>query len=315
MSLTTPTATTPWWPETTNALDAALVYHNAGLCVIPLTGKRPTLGGWKHYQTQRPTEANLRRWAKEGLLQNLGIVCGAVSRKLVVLDFDGPAAYAAFAALFPALAESFTVATGSGQGKHVYLKVDSLPPTTRALDTPIGHLELRSDGTYIATPPSLHPVTNKRYIVEKSVDIQHVLDLDALVAWIESFKFNQPPPQNWRPPRTQPPSNGSLNPDLIEAIADRLRQGRHKERGEWINCSCVYPECHKNGDRNPSFGFNTQSGYGYCYKCGSILAKDLCEVLDIHPDDHGGLFRLHTLRRSAPHQQVIELPAPHLRSV
>ena len=27
--------------------------------------------------------------------------------------------------------------------------------------------ELRAAGTYVAAPPSLHPVTNKRYIVEK----------------------------------------------------------------------------------------------------------------------------------------------------
>ena len=164
MSSTTPEATAAWWPDTTNPFDAALAYHNAGLCVIPLSGKRPALGSWKHYQRQRPPEAAIRRWQQEGLLRNVGIVCGAVSSNLVVLDFDGPGAYGAFAALFPTLAQSFTVATGSGKGKHVYLYVDTLPPTTRALDTPIGNVELRAEGTYVAAPPSVHPVTGSRYI-------------------------------------------------------------------------------------------------------------------------------------------------------
>ena len=258
MSSTTPEATATWWPDTTNPFDAALAYHNAGLCVIPLSGKRPALGSWKHYQKQRPPEAAIRRWQQEGLLRNVGIVCGAVSGNLVVLDFDGPAAYAAFAALFPTLAQSFTVATGSGKGKHVYLYVDSLPPTTRALDTPIGNVELRAEGTYVAAPPSVHPVTGNRYVVEKPAAILRVPDLSELVTWIESFKAAEPPKQDWRPPRTAPPANGTINPDLVEAIADTLRQRRHKERGEWINCPCVYPERHKNGDRHPSFGFNTR---------------------------------------------------------
>ena len=69
MSLDTSHATTDWWPKTTNTLDAALAYHEAGLCVIPLRGKRPAVISWKQYQQSRPSEADLRRWAQEGLLE------------------------------------------------------------------------------------------------------------------------------------------------------------------------------------------------------------------------------------------------------
>ncbi len=279
------------WPDTSNPLDAALAYHHAGLCVIPLNGKRPALGGWKPYQRERPAEADIRRWAAEGQLQNLGIVCGAVSGNLVVLDCDGPAAHAAFAALFPDLAQTLTIATGSGQGKHVYLYAEALPPTTRALDTPIGHLELRAEGAYVAAPPSIHPVTRRRYVVEKPLDIRRVPELAKLVDWIESFKVTERPAPIWRPPRNATPVNGSINPNLIDAIADALRQQRHRERGGWINCSCPNSAGHKHGDRHPSFGFNTASGYGYCYVCGSMLAKDLCDLLGIDPAAHGGLLR------------------------
>jgi len=318
MSLEAPTATAAWWSETNNTLDAALAYHNAGLCVIPLKGKRPALGGWKHYQKQRPSESDIRRWAQENVLQNLGIVCGAVSDNLVVLDFDGPAAYAAFAALFPTLTTSFTVATGSGQGKHVYLYADSLPPTTRALDTPIGHIELRSEGTYVASPPSTHPVTDQRYLVENHADIQRVPDLEKLVEWIEAFKAVEKSASNWRPPRITPPSNNAINPDLIDTIADTLRQQRHKERGEWINCSCPNTAGHKNGDRHPSFGFNVETGYGHCYVCGSMLAKDLCDLLGINPDEHGGLIQkpaLTLVRNERPAGNGTAMPAVQVEAV
>ncbi|MBN1310249.1 MAG: DUF3987 domain-containing protein, partial [Anaerolineae bacterium] len=95
----------------------------------------------------------------------------------------------------------------------------------------------------------------------------------------------------WQPPKHLPPTNSTVNPELVAAIAERLRQLRHKERGEWINCSCVYPERHSNGDKHPSFGFNTASGYAFCYRCGTILAKDLCERLGIDPREHGGLIK------------------------
>jgi hypothetical protein len=267
---------------------AALAYHNLGMSVLPLKGKRPSLNEWKQHQTQHPTAQQINSWQGQGLLENVGIICGGVSGNLVVLDFDGPGAYGAFAALFPALTETYTIKTGSGEGKHVYLYVDRLPPTTRALDTPIGHIELRAEGCYVVAPPSTHPVTGKTYEVEKPLDILRVPNLDEVVAWIEKFKAPQP---EWRPPRDLPPVNGSINPEVISAIADHLRQGRHRENGEWINCSCVYPERHKNGDRHPSFGLNTRSGFGFCYRCGTILAKDICEVLNIDPIQYGGLVK------------------------
>ncbi|MBN1311344.1 MAG: bifunctional DNA primase/polymerase, partial [Anaerolineae bacterium] len=108
---------------------AALAYHSMGLSMLPLKGKRPSLNEWKQHQKRRPTTRQINSWQGQGLLENVGIICGEVSGNLVVLDFDGPGAYGAFAALFPILVETYTIATGSGDGKHVYLYVDRLPPT------------------------------------------------------------------------------------------------------------------------------------------------------------------------------------------
>lgn len=80
-----------------------------------------------------------------------------------------------------------------------------------------------------------------------------------------------------------------LNPNLIAAVTDIFAHHGYRRRGDWLNGPCVYPQHHRHGDRHPSFGFNTRTGYGFCYVCGSILLKDLCAVFDIQPDFYGGI--------------------------
>src|SRR5574341_1795326 len=179
--------TRPFWTDTEDVLEAALAFHRADLCVVPLRGKHPALVEWKKYQVTRSSEQDLENWYKSGLLSNIGVVCGAVSNNTVVIDFDGPGGYPAFTATFPHLAETFTVATGGGIGKHVYLRVDRLPPTTKAMQTPIGNLELRSDGAYVVAPGSIHPQTRQPYRVEKPFEILRVGDLGAVVDWLRAF--------------------------------------------------------------------------------------------------------------------------------
>ncbi|MBZ0304974.1 MAG: bifunctional DNA primase/polymerase, partial [Anaerolineae bacterium] len=129
--------------------EAAQGYTAQGMRVISLNGKRPALNGWKEYQQHKATATEIEIWHKNGLLENIGIVCGEVSDNLVVLDLDGAAGYPAFAATFPHLAQTYTVATGGGVGKHVYFRVDTLPPSVKAMNTPIGNLELCGEGRQV----------------------------------------------------------------------------------------------------------------------------------------------------------------------
>ena len=131
--------------QTTNILRAALLYRSMGFSVLPLKGKRPICKNWKQYQETSATQEVIREWHKQGLLQNIGLICGAVSANHVALDLDGAAGYPAFVATFPLLAETYTVATGGGVGKHIYWRVDQLPEAVKAMDTPIGNLEMCSE--------------------------------------------------------------------------------------------------------------------------------------------------------------------------
>jgi predicted transcriptional regulator len=274
-----------------NSLTAALSYAELGFSILPLKGKKPSLAAWSQHQVEPAIFDEIHAWNRAGLLENVGIVCGAVSNNLVVLDTDGPAGYPAFVAMFPHLAETFTVATGGGVGKHVYLFADVLPDTVRAMNTPIGHLELRANGCQVVAPPSAHPDTGQPYRVEKFLDILRVLDLADLVAWIEAFK-PQPVTQHteWRPPTNLPVSDKNLNPRVVQALAHYFHAQGFKQYGDWLHGSCIYPERHQHGDRNPSFGFHTGSGFGHCFVCGTILAKDICAQVGIDPADLGGLL-------------------------
>lgn len=243
-----------------NIVEAAKGYAALGMSVIPLKGKRPALNSWTQYQQRRATPSEIETWHKQGLLQNIGIVCGAVSGNLVVLDLDGAAGYPAFAASFPQLAETYTVATGGGVGKHVYFHVDTVPPSVKAMNTPIGNLELCGEGRQVVAPPSVHPITGQPYRVEKACDIAQVSDLAELVRWIEAFKLREVQTA-WKPPSrvSFPTGETTINPRVLDAIAHDLLCHDFKQHGDWLHGRCIHPERHKNGDRNPSFGFNVRS--------------------------------------------------------
>jgi len=264
---------------------AALAYAALELSIIPLDGKRPALKSWTQYQQERADEQTIRAW----IFGNVGIVCGAVSGNLVVLDLDGAAGYAAFVATFPALAATYTVASGGGIGRHVYFYAEHLPPSVKAMNTPIGHLELCGNGRQVVAPPSIHPITGQPYRIEKALDILRVPNLDDLSAWIESFKPRQIV-ETWKPPRISAPmGDAPLNRRVVDEIARTLAGQGFKSHGDWLHGRCINPQGHKHGDRNPSFGFNTTSGYGHCYVCGTMLAKDICARLNIDLGQLGGL--------------------------
>jgi putative DNA primase/helicase len=76
-------------------IDAACAAYDNGLCTIPPAtdgSKRPGLKEWKQYQTERPSIDQVLAWFGDGA-QGLGLVCGAVSGGLEMLEFEGVAVH------------------------------------------------------------------------------------------------------------------------------------------------------------------------------------------------------------------------------
>ena len=68
---------------------AALAYINAGLSVLPLgQNKTPDHGSWKQYQDKIAEPSTIESWFSNGSSSQIGIVCGAVSGNLEVIDID-----------------------------------------------------------------------------------------------------------------------------------------------------------------------------------------------------------------------------------
>lgn len=121
-----------WAAQSESIGAAALAYAALGLSIIPPQGKRPALTTWTEYQQTAASPETIRAWGSAGLLKNIGIICGNVSGNLVVLDLDGAAGYPAFAATFPTLAATYTVA--SGGDREACLLLCRQPATERQGD-------------------------------------------------------------------------------------------------------------------------------------------------------------------------------------
>jgi len=133
-----------------DVLSSALRYHAFGWSMVPcgIASKQSTVP-WNRYQTQRPSEATIRKWCARDC--NLAIVGGPVSGGLVIRDFDVAGAYERWASEHPDWAAILpTVRTA--RGYHVYARmVDDVG--VRNLDDG----ELRGHGGYTLAPPSIHP--------------------------------------------------------------------------------------------------------------------------------------------------------------
>jgi hypothetical protein len=159
----TPPSAAPWprlpipGLEGASLLDVALAYRQQGWSVVPqLPGQKKPAVKWKPFQTNLPTEADLRRWFRQWPNAGLAVVLGLVSGILVV-DVDGPEAHAVLVERLggePVAPKAFS---GSRQPSryHLFFRCPSVP--TRAKQTPWHpKLEFRGEGGIVVIPPSLH---------------------------------------------------------------------------------------------------------------------------------------------------------------
>lgn len=75
-------------------VDAALTWHDAGCSIIPIRadGTKKPCFDWKHNQKQRMSRELVSKWFTNNGPLGIGIVCGAVSGNLEMLELEGRAA-------------------------------------------------------------------------------------------------------------------------------------------------------------------------------------------------------------------------------
>lgn len=161
--------------ERSRCLDAALRYCRRGWSVVPLHGIRQNglctcgnatcsapgkhpIGKWKHLQEYRMTEEEITTFYARRPWANVGIVTGAISGGLIVLDADGDAARYELTERAIDLGSGPTVITG--RGYHYYLHGGERQLGNFSGSLP--NVDGRADGGYVVAPPSMH-VSGKRY--------------------------------------------------------------------------------------------------------------------------------------------------------
>lgn len=121
-------------------------YASLGFASIPLRPreKRPLRRGW--------LEPRDEHWIGAPADANVGILTGAPSGGLVVLDFDTRDGPETVLGMTPDQLAVLTIVVETSRGWHVY----ALEPG-RASSTPREGLDVRGEGGMVVAPPSVHP--------------------------------------------------------------------------------------------------------------------------------------------------------------
>jgi hypothetical protein len=160
-------------PEFAGPQSWALMYRAKGLQIMPgmtpaedpQNWKRP-FAAWKEFENAQVPDATFDRWyGNEGQHRtrvNMGVICGAASSGLIVLDLDqrdGKDGLAWFCGLLAVHANNMWPETpcqrtgGGGRQLFFYWPANGTQPPT--FKTSIG-VDLRGQGGYAVVPPSRH---------------------------------------------------------------------------------------------------------------------------------------------------------------
>lgn len=191
-------------------LRAALDYLRQGASVIPIhtvirqpggsfrcscskgfacrdPGKHPAMPAWKRYQTERADEGTLRAWFGGPQPRNVGIVTGAVSGNIFVVDVDvgggklGQETWDALQVANDDVPHTVEARTGSG-GRHLLFRERPGVIIKTGANVLGSGVDVRGEGGYVVASPSQH-VSGRRYEWREGCQPSDVLVADA-PAWL-----------------------------------------------------------------------------------------------------------------------------------
>lgn len=164
--------------STDDVTAAAQAWAAAGAAVVPTRtdGTKAPLGTWKQYQTRLPTADELHHWYSNGQRQHgVGVVCGAISGNLEMLELEGRAVdggqldqlmqlvrAAGLEPLWQRITTGGYVEWTPSGGMHILYRVTGgdVPGNTKLARAADGNVlaETRGEGGYVVVAPSHGPV-------------------------------------------------------------------------------------------------------------------------------------------------------------
>ena len=172
-----------------SVLSAALAYLRNGISVLPIKAdgsKAPAISGWKRLQNSRLTEEEAQHHFSGSA--GIGIIGGAISGNLEVLDFDEAGLLPKFLDLLGAfgldyLRDRLVIASTPDGGHHVYYRcIEPIRGSSRLAETADKgvRIETRGEGAYAIVPPSpaaCHPKGLPYSLVQGDLSCPPVLTL------------------------------------------------------------------------------------------------------------------------------------------
>jgi len=221
---------------TNEILTTALRFATQGIVVVPVASdgtKRPGVGSWKEYQDRHPTQDELLNWFNNDQVQGLGVITGAISGNLLMIEFEGRAveqklhlaAKEAMKAsgleyLWEILANGYSEMTPSG-GIHFLVKINGAPiDGNTKLASKAGEdggclIETRGAGGFSICAPSggtAHPNGKSWTIIAGSIENIPVIEEDELLELFTILKTFDETPQ--ADVLTQEITKRDFNPEL-----------------------------------------------------------------------------------------------------
>ena len=230
--------------------------------------------GWGAYYGLATRRSDLTRWQR-------GDMKALVEIPALISDIDeSPEVALPRIRAFPI---SPSCIVSSGHGVHVYWLLDRPTTNMQAVNAIHRGLAQALKGDYLTAATALrlpgslntkHDTTAPCEVLESDWSRRYMLTDFALYQRTHTIqKANRQRSATPSQSRNSPPV--TLDPSLIQTVADVLLSQGFKWCATWLNGSCPYAHLHKHADRRPSFGFNTATGYGFCFVCGVVLPAQM----------------------------------------
>jgi hypothetical protein len=248
--------------------------YDEGLLAVPLyyRSKIPTVK-WGNWREDRPTLEILQSVFDTELYRGLGILMGAISNNLVVLDFDKPNVYAHWHRKFPI--ETRTVRTN--RGFHVYLKLAQLPMGTLSMSGG----EIKGNG-YVVAPPSIHPSGRMYTYRNPGSQIYTARSLSAIGIEVSLPQLGTATIPD---PETEAPKSAKGRNTLVRDIKRALPLARFLQQytaltpsgGHYLKCVCPL-----HNDHSPSMWVNTRLDLCGCFAPGCQGNERAMDVINLY---------------------------------
>ena len=183
-----------------NIINTAKENLTAGLSVIPTQEGKKSILSWKPYQTKRMTEEEVDRLFTPANVIGLGIICGAISGGLEVIDVDTKhdttgTLWDELSKLIqdnlPELYSSLVIAQTPSGGYHIYYRCSSIAGNLKLSNKNNKEtlIETRGEGGYVIAPPT----PGYTYIQGSPQDIASISPQDREILFSISRSFNELP--------------------------------------------------------------------------------------------------------------------------